>query len=415
MKTRPDSFASPLYVTRPVMPPLQRVVGHLEDLWSSRILSNQGAKHKLLEQELRALLGAPNVTLFSNGTLALALGLRALQVRGEVVTTPFTFPATPHAVTWNGATPVFCDVDPDTLCIDPRAIEGAITPRTEAILGVHVYGIPCDVAAIQAIADRHGLRVVYDAAHAFLAEIGGVPIGAFGDLTMFSFHATKLFHTAEGGCLVYADATLGPTLDLLKNFGIRDENSVLMAGLNAKLNEIQSAVGLAMIDEIEPERQSRQRLRALYLERLQQIEGIEALRVPPGVKDSLQYMPVRIEAAAYGLSRDELYRELLSFNVYARKYFHPLCVDYVPYARSQVGDVPHARQASQQVLCLPFFGDMGADTVERLCDILAFLRREMPRRHAARGARVAVVLPAEQPQPRAVDDVIVLRAGRAEG
>jgi dTDP-4-amino-4,6-dideoxygalactose transaminase len=385
---RPESFSSPLYVTRPVMPPLQRVMGHLEDLWSSRILSNQGAKHKLLEQELRALLGVRNITLFSNGTLALALGLRALDVRGEVITTPFTFPATPHAVTWNNATPVFCDIDPETLCIDPHAVEAMITPRTEAILGVHVYGIPCDVAAIQKIADQHGLRVIYDAAHAFLAEIDGVPIGAFGDLSMFSFHATKLFHTAEGGCLVYGDASLAPTLDLLKNFGIRDENSVLMAGLNAKLNEIQSAIGLAMINEIQPEREARQHLRTLYLELLAEVDGIEPLRIPPGVKDSLQYMPVRVDTAAYGMSRDDLYRELLSFNVYARKYFHPLCVDYVPYARKQVGDVPNARIASQQVLCLPFFGDMGTDTVHRLQEILLFLRPGLPRHRPLRGTRV---------------------------
>jgi dTDP-4-amino-4,6-dideoxygalactose transaminase len=411
---RPESFSSPLYVTRPVLPPLQRVVGHMEDLWSSRVLSNQGPKHKLLEQELRALLGAGNVTLFSNGTLALALGLRALDVRGEVITTPFTFPATPHAVSWNNATPVFCDIDPDTLCIDPGAIESMITPRTEAILGVHVYGIPCDVAAIQKIADQHALRVVYDAAHAFLAQIDGVPIAAFGDMSMFSFHATKLFHTAEGGCLVYGDTSLAPTLDLLKNFGIRDENSVLLSGLNAKLNEIQSAIGLAMIDEIEPERRRRQRLRNLYLELLDQVDGIDPLRVPPNVKDSLQYMPVRVDAAAYGLTRDELYRELLSFNVYARKYFHPLCVDYVPYARAQIGDVPNARAAAQQVLCLPFFGDMGVEAVQRLQEILLFLRRDLPRHRPLRVIHAAAAPSAGDGMNRARHEGPGLRSGRPD-
>jgi dTDP-4-amino-4,6-dideoxygalactose transaminase len=411
---RPESFSSPLYVTRPVLPPLQRVTGHLEDLWSSRVLSNQGPKHKLLEQELRALLGASNLTLFSNGTLALTLGLRALDVRGEVITTPFTFPATPHAVSWNNATPVFCDIDPDTLCIDPAAIESMITPRTEAILGVHVYGIPCDVTAIQKIADQHKLRVVYDAAHAFLAQIDGIPIAAFGDMSMFSFHATKLFHTAEGGCLVYGEASLAPTLDLLKNFGIRDENSVLMTGLNAKLNEIQCAIGLAMIDEIEPECRRRQRLRSVYLELLDQVDGIEPLRVPPGVKDSLQYMPVRVDAAAYGLGRDELYRELLSFNVYARKYFHPLCVDYVPYARAQIGDVPNARAAAQQVLCLPFFGDMGIDTVQRLQEILLFLRRDLARHRPLRPARAAAAAGAADGLGLVRYDIPGLRPGRPD-
>lgn len=377
---RPDRFSTPLYVTRPVLPSLDRVTGHLEDLWSSRILSNQGPKHKWLEQELRALLRVPQATLFCNGTAALALGLRALEIKGEVITTPFTFPATPHAITWTGAQPTFCDIDPVTLCIDPAAIESMVSPRTEAILGVHVYGIPCDVEAIQRIADRHGLKIIYDAAHAFLTEVAGVPIGAYGDVSMFSFHATKLFHTGEGGCLVYGDAGLEHKLELLKNFGIQDENSVLLAGLNAKMSEFQCAVGLAMVNEIEPERARRQMIRAAYLEQLSEIEGITCVRIPGSVKDSLQYMAVRIDADRFSLSRDELYRELLSFNVYSRKYFYPLCSDYVPYANALVGDIKNARLAAQQVLCLPFFGDMSLDDVARICRILLFIQEDANRR-----------------------------------
>jgi dTDP-4-amino-4,6-dideoxygalactose transaminase len=378
--TRPDRFPQPLYVTRPVLPPLERVIAHMQDLWSSHILSNQGPKHRWLEQELRAIMHAPHLTLFCNGTLALALGLRALEIKGEVITTPFTFPATPHSITWNGAIPVFVDVDPVTLCIDPAAIESMITSRTEAILGVHVYGMPCDVEAIQRIADRHGLKVVYDAAHALFAEIRGQPIGQFGDASMFSFHATKLFHTGEGGCLVYRDVSLSAKLDLLKNCGIQDENSVLEAGLNAKLSELQCAVGLAMVNEVEPERSRRQPLRARYVELLGGVEGLTCITVPADVKDSLQYMAVRVDAEVFGITRDELYRELLSYNVYSRRYFHPLCTDYAPYRNARAGDISNARLAAQQVLCLPFYGEMGVDAVDRICEILVFIRDEARRR-----------------------------------
>ena len=377
---RPERFATPLYVTRPVLPSLETVYGHLEDLWTSRVLSNQGPKHEWLEQELRSVMRVRHLTLFANGTLALTLGLRAFGLRGEVITTPFTFPATPHAIAWNGAVPVFCDVHPETLCIDPAAVEAMITPRTEAILGVHVYGFPCDVDALQRIAERHGLRVIYDAAHAFLTEVDARPIGDFGDLSMFSFHATKLFHTAEGGCLVYRDPSLSPKLDLLKNFGIQDENSVLMAGLNAKLNEVQCAIGLAMINEIEPERARRAAIKRRYLELLSTIDGVHYRRLPDDVKDSFQYMPIRINAEEFGLTRDEVYRELLSFNIYSRKYFFPLCTDYAPYANARTGEIPNARAAASEVLCLPFYGDMGLEAVDRICDILRYVRAKAPRK-----------------------------------
>lgn len=352
---------------------MDTVQAHLSDLWSSRILSNQGAKHRWLEQELRSVMRVRNLTLFANGTLALALGIRALGIKGSVITSPFTFPATPHCISWNGATPIFCDVDPVSLCIAPASIEAMITTETEAILGVHVYGVPCDVYAIERIAEKHGLLLAYDAAHAFLTEVDGRPIGEFGDISMFSFHATKLFHTVEGGCLVYQDPQLGSKLDLLKNFGIQDENSVLEIGLNAKLNELQSAIGLAMINEIAPERALRSNLRKRYLELLSEVQGVQCIPLPANATDSLQYMPIRINTDAFGLSRDEVYRELLSFNVYARKYFYPLCTDYVPYRKASPVELPNAITASKEILCLPFFGDMTLEAVDRVVEILRYL------------------------------------------
>jgi dTDP-4-amino-4,6-dideoxygalactose transaminase len=372
---RPQEFSEPVYVTRSVLPPLEKLQAHLTDVWSSRILSNQGPKHAQFESALRALLRVPNVTLFSNGTLALTLGIRALQITGEVITTPFTFPATPHAIVWGGATPVFCDIDPITLCIDPVAVERMITSQTTAILGVHVYGMACDVATLQEVADRYGLKLIYDAAHAFGTEVNGVPIGQFGDLSMFSFHATKLFHSVEGGCLIYRDEALRRTLDLLKNFGIASEISVQLSGLNAKLNEIQAIIGLLMIDEIAAEQGRRRAVRQRYRETLPEIEGISCIKIPESVTDSLQYMPIIVDEARFGLSRNKLYAGLREFNVYARKYFYPLCTEYVPYLKSKSGPLPNATYAAESVLCLPFYGEMGIETVDRICDIIRYIQR----------------------------------------
>ncbi|MHB8549232.1 MAG: DegT/DnrJ/EryC1/StrS family aminotransferase [Thermoplasmataceae archaeon] len=371
---RPQGFSYPVYVTRSVLPPLEKLQAHLVDIWSSRILSNQGPKHAQFESALRTLLRAANVTLFSNGTLALTLGLRALDVTGEVITTPFTFPATPHAIVWSGATPVFCDIDPVTLCIDPVAVERMITSQTTAILGVHVYGMACDVAALQEVADRHDLKLIYDAAHAFGTEVNGTPIGQFGDLSMFSFHATKLFHSVEGGCLIYRDEALGRTLDLLKNFGIASETSVELSGLNAKLNEIQAIIGLLMIDEIAAEQGRRRAIRRRYRELLPEIEGISSIKIPESVTDSLQYMPIIVDETRFGLSRDKLYVALREFNIYPRKYFYPLCTDYVPYLKSKTELLPNATYAAQSVLCLPFYGEMGTETVDRICDIMRYIQ-----------------------------------------
>lgn len=375
----PLPFERPVYVAKPALPPIESAVSQLDDIWESRILSNQGPKHRKLQVELQRVLGASNITLFCNGTLALVLGLRALGIRGEVITTPFTFPATPHSIVWNNATPVFCDINQETLCIDPDQIEALVSPRTEAILGVHVYGLPCDVKRIRDIAEAHRLRVVYDAAHAFMCNLDGQPIGTYGDLTMFSFHATKLFHTVEGGCLVYNDSNLRDQLDLLKNFGIRDETTVELAGLNAKLNEVQSAIGLEFLRFLDSERTLRKLLRIRYLESFTGIEGLKCIVIPPNVTDSLQYMAVRIDAKTFGLSRDELHTRLRSFNVITRKYFYPLCTEYLCYAGAKAGDLPNARKASQEILCFPFYGELGVAAAERIAEMVRYIQAESAR------------------------------------
>lgn len=369
----PARFSFPVRVTRPALPSLKRVEMHLKEIWDSHVLTNQGPKHVQLEKRLASVLGAKHIRLFSNGTLALILGMKALGVKGEVITTPFTFPATPHSIVWAGAVPVFCDIDQDSLCLDPGRIEALITPKTKAILAVHVYGVPADVDAIQAIANKYGLKVIYDSAHAFMVEINGVPIANFGDLTMFSFHATKLFHTLEGGCLAFNKAELGEELNLLKNFGIKNEETVSLLGMNAKMNELQCAIGIEMLREAKFERERRKLLRNIYLDLLSDVEGVECIRVPQGVSDSLQYMAIRVDQERFGLSRDQLCAELETFNIFARKYFYPLCADYPCYQNSVNDGLPNARRAVSQLMCLPFYGELGGDAVERIAKTIRYL------------------------------------------
>mgnify|MGYP003347425706 CR=1 FL=1 len=262
MALRP--FKNPIYVTRPLLPPLEQYQARLSDVWASQWLTNVGAQHEQLSAAVRSYLDVPQLSLFNNGTIALLAALRALDVSGDVITTPFTFPATPHAISWNGATPVFCDIDPVSLTLDPARVEEAVTSRTSAILAVHVYGIPCDVTALQSIASRHGLKLIYDAAHAFGTRINGVGIGNFGDASMFSFHATKLFHSAEGGALVCGSAATRTAFDHLKNFGILNQEEVGQVGINGKMNELQAALGLAVLDLVPEELARRRAIIARY-------------------------------------------------------------------------------------------------------------------------------------------------------
>jgi dTDP-4-amino-4,6-dideoxygalactose transaminase len=369
----PEPFAAPVYVTRPLLPPLAEYAGRLEAVWDAKWLTNNGAQHQALEQALAEYLHAPHLSLFANGTLALLAACRVFALEGEAITTAFTFPATPHALVWAGLEPVFVDIDPRTMTIDPAQVEAAITPRTSALVGVHVYGIPCDVEALAAIAARHRLKLIYDAAHAFGTVVDGIPLCAFGDATMLSFHATKLFHTAEGGALIVRDAPTKGRVDLARNFGIRGEAEVELAGINAKMSELAAALGLAVMPHLATERACRAAIAAIYDAALAQIPGITALRPPAAATDSLQYYVVRIDASRAGCSRDQLYDRLKRFNVFTRKYFFPLASDYACYRElpSAAADrLPVARRVAAEVLCLPLYGALTPADAARICAMI---------------------------------------------
>lgn len=372
-------FDSPIFVTRPVMPDLGLVTEKLKEVWESQWLSNGGAQHKALEEQVRVFLKAPQLSLFNNGTIALMVAVQSLRLQGEVITTPFTFPATTHVLAWNNIIPVFCDIHPETLTIDPDKIESLITNRTTGILGVHVYGMPCHVERIQQIADRHGLRVIYDAAHAFGSEINGKSIGTFGDISMFSFHPTKLFHTAEGGALTYNDVNLKARIDLLKNFGIRNEFEVIMPGINGKMNELSAVIGLIVLDLVRDEWVRRQAIREQYARELAGILGITMIQMPEGVTNSQQYLVIRVNGQEFGKTRDELYTHLREYNVHARKYFYPLTSDYPCYHQlpsAHDGSLANAMQAAEEVLCLPFYGQLKADEVAQICALIKCLTKK---------------------------------------
>ena len=375
----PKPFDQPIYVTRPLLPPLDAFKTRLEEVWQSQWLTNMGEQHDRLRQALRQYLGVQEVSLFNNGTIALLVALRALDLRGEVITTPFTFPATPHAISWNGAVPVFCDIDPVTLTLDPALVERAITSRTTGILAVHTYGMPCDVRALQAVADRHGLKLVYDAAHAFGVRIDGLGIGNFGDVSMFSFHATKLFHSAEGGALTCASKATRGFFDQLKNFGILNQEAVGPVGINGKMNEVQAARGLAVLDCVPEELRCRRAVIQRYRERLEGIAGLTAMQEPPGVDTSGQYFVVRIDPVRFGCSRDVVFERLKLYNVFARKYFYPLCSDYDCYRdlpSSAPGLLPVATEAARQVLCLPLYGTLPLTACDTICDMIREIQKQ---------------------------------------
>jgi dTDP-4-amino-4,6-dideoxygalactose transaminase len=355
------------------LPDLKEVTAKLEEVWESQWLTNNGPQHIALEKKLREALKVPYLSLFNNGTIALIVACQSLRLSGEVITTPFTFPATPHVLTWNNIKPIFCDIDPVTLNIDARKIESMITPQTTGILAVHVFGTPCDVARIQEIADRYGLSVIYDAAHAFGVELNGTGIGNFGDISMLSFHATKLYHTAEGGALAFKNQHLKSRIDLLKNFGIKNEDEVVMPGINGKMNEIQAALGLINLNLIEEERQKRKRVIERYRGCLQDIEGIRSLQDVPGVTNSYQYFVIQIDEKKFGRSRDHVYEKFKEYNVFTRKYFYPLCSDYTCYKHlpsSVRANLPVAQDVVQEVLVMPLYGGLSLDDVEKICSIL---------------------------------------------
>ena len=369
-----EPFEKVIFVTRPVFPTIEEVTEKLRDIWNSKWLTNNGPQHTMLERELKNFLKVPHLSLFNNGTIALMVACQSLRLSGEVITTPFTFAATPHVLSWNNITPIFCDIDAETMNIDADKIESMITPRTTAILAVHVVGTPCAVEKIQEVADRYGLRVVYDAAHAFGVEIGGQGIGNFGDISMSSFHATKLYHTIEGGALVMKNEHVKQRIDLLKNFGIKNEEEVVMPGINGKLDEVRAAIGRIMLNYVEGERQKRIRLHEIYNEELSEVEGLKLMpKCAADVKLNYQYYVVRVDEKIFGRSRDFVHEAFKNFNVYTRKYFHPLCSDYTCYRQlnsSSPDNLPAANIVGQQVLSLPMYGELTEDDVRKICAIL---------------------------------------------
>ena len=363
---------TPIYVTRPMLPAVEEIAQEIREIWDSQWLTNFGTKHYALEEELTNVLKVPGLSLFNNGTTALLVAIKSLALSGEVITTPFSFPATPHALSWNGITPVFCDIDEATLTIDPAKLEELITPRTTGILGVHVYGMPCQVMEIQEIASRLGLRVIYDAAHAFRTEVDGVGIGNFGDITMFSFHATKLFHTLEGGALAFTSPELKSRINLLRNFGIKKEEEVVLPGINGKMNEVQAAIGLVNLRHLNEEIEKRKTIVQAYKQKLLGIEGLSIFDIPDRVKNSYEYFVIRIDHK-FGLTRDEVFLELKKYNIHSRKYFYPLCSNYNSYKSfpsSSLENLPIANKVAEQVLCLPLYGDLSLQVVEQICEII---------------------------------------------
>lgn len=374
-----EPFDKRIYVTRPVFPTIEEVTEKLRDIWAAQWLTNNGPQHTMLEQELKDFLKVPYLSLFNNGTIALMVACQSLRLSGEVITTPFTFAATPHVLSWNNITPIFCDIDATTMNIDANKIESMITPKTTAIMPVHVFGIPCDVEKIQEVADRYGLKVIYDAAHAFGEEIDGRGIGNFGDISMLSFHATKLYHTLEGGALVLKNEHVKQRIDLLKNFGIKNEEEVVMPGINGKLDEVRAAIGRIMLNYVEGERLKRKHLHAVYNEELADVEGLKLMPTcADNVKMNYQYYVICIDEKVFGRSRDYVYEEFKNFNVYARKYFHPLCSEYTCYRQlssSSPANLPVANVVAQQVLSMPIYGGLTEDDVRKICEILKSFRR----------------------------------------
>jgi dTDP-4-amino-4,6-dideoxygalactose transaminase len=360
-------------VTQPYMPPLSEFHKYLEEIWASKWLTNNGRFHQELEKALAEYLNVKYISLFSNGTLALITALQCLRITGEVITTPYSFVATTHALHWNGIAPVFCDIEPDYFNLDPIKVEAAITPKTTAILPVHVYGNPCNVGEIQTIADTYGLHVIYDACHAFGVKVNGEPVLNFGDLSILSFHATKVFNTFEGGAIVSHDEKTKKRIDYLKNFGFKDEVTVVAPGINAKMNEIQAAFGLLQLKYIDNAIAARQAITCSYREGLDKIEGITMLQEKDGVEYNHAYFPVLIDELAYGLGRDKVYDLFKENGIYARRYFYPLISNFPTYKgllSAAPTNLPVAEKIAKQILCLPIYPDLLKDQQTRIIELL---------------------------------------------
>lgn len=361
-----------IYVTQPLLPPLDEFLPYLEQIWESKWLTNGGPFHQELENKLADYLGVEHLALFANGTLALVTALQALRITGEVITTPFSFVATSHSLLWNGIKPVFVDIHPETFNLDPAKIETAITPHTTAIMPVHVYGKPCDVEKIQSIADTYGLKVIYDAAHAFGVNYKGESLLKHGDLSTMSFHATKVFNTFEGGAIVCPDAKMKRRIDDLKNFGYNGEVTVVAPGINAKMNELQAAFGLLQLKHVDKAINRRREIDALYRHELSSVKRISCPALPVDTIYNYAYFPILVEKA-YSLLRDELNDKLRQNGIFPRRYFYPLISDFPTYrglSSASKSNLPIARNVADQVLCLPIYPDLDNKTIERIVSII---------------------------------------------
>lgn len=362
-----------LYVTQPHLPPLAEFLPYLEEIWASKLLTNGGPFHRQLEEALCEYLGVEHLALFANGTLALVTALQSLRITGEVITTPYSFVATAHSLLWNGIRPVFVDIDRDTLNLDPKKIEAAITPQTTAIMPVHCYGHPCDVEAIQMIADNYNLKVIYDAAHAFGVQTEAGSVLQHGDLAILSFHATKVFNTFEGGAIICADAKTKQRIDNLKNFGFVDEVTVVAPGINGKMSEVNAAFGLLQLKHVDAALVRRQQIDALYRKLLQDVPGIRCLGDAGETKANYAYFPILV-GAEFPLSRDDLYRKFRDHDIMVRRYFYPLISDFPMYRglpSAQPDNLAVAADASARVLCLPIYPALSDSDVMRVVDVIA--------------------------------------------
>jgi dTDP-4-amino-4,6-dideoxygalactose transaminase len=368
-----QSFKTPITVTQPFLPPLDEFIPYLEDIWQRKWLTNNGFYHKELEKALCKYLKVPYISLFTNGTLPLIVTLEALEISGEVITTPYSFVATIHSLWWNGIKPVFVDVEEKTGNLDPDKIEAAITPRTTAIMPVHVYGTPCNIEAIHQIADKHGLKLIYDAAHAFAVEKDGKSILTAGEVSTLSFHATKTYNTAEGGAIVCNSEALKQKIDYIKNFGFANETEVVMPGINGKMDEIRSALGLLNLKYVDTAIIKRRKIASIYQELLNDIPGIRVMDEVSGVRSNYSYFPIFVNKDEYGIARDKLYENLKAHNIYGRRYFYPLISTFSPYKdleSASPDNLPVATKLADSVICLPMYDGLNENDAIGIVEIL---------------------------------------------
>ena len=362
-----------LNVTTPLLPDLDEFHQRLKEIWNSKWITNNGQFHQQLEEALCAHLKVPFISLFTNGTLPLLTALQALRISGEVITTPYTFVATTHSIWWNGLKPVFVDIDPSNCGMDPDRIEAAITPRTTAIMPVHCYGKPCDIERIQQIADKYGLKVIYDAAHCFGVEVNGKSILEYGDVSTLSFHATKVYNTVEGGALVMHDAATKQRIDYLKNFGFESETEVIAPGINSKMDEVRAIYGLLNLSIVDAAIEARHQVAIRYREALRPVPGITFFDDMPGVKHNYSYFPIFVNAEEYGMTRDDLYTKLQKHGIMGRRYFYPLISTFSTYCglpSAAPENLPNATRIANEVICLPMHHELTEEDVNRVIDTI---------------------------------------------